>query len=164
MTEVANHTGILANRISMQQHILYADTFVNNSIDVQGGQQDRINSILSETFQLTVRQHIYGEDEDDELDDFHDEKVDSSNYSPFKQAKINNGKPGKQNLFTQMSRPLKLKNDSSIKPTQAVRKNVEEQLSQIDEEEEKRLALAFNEVKNERVYSGNRKSTMTKEV
>ena len=37
------------------QHILCADTFVNNSIEVHGGHQDRINTILNETFQLTVR-------------------------------------------------------------------------------------------------------------
>ena len=36
------------------QHILCADAFMNNSIEVQGG--NRINTILNETFQLTVRQ------------------------------------------------------------------------------------------------------------
>ena len=44
-------------------HILCSDHFVNNSIEVVGV-QDRINTILNETFQLTVRQQIYEDDED----------------------------------------------------------------------------------------------------
>lgn len=59
----AENTGEAAGRLSMQ-HILYADTFVNNSIDVGN---DRLNTILNETFQLTVRQRIYEEEE--ELED-----------------------------------------------------------------------------------------------
>ena len=62
------------------QHILYADTFVNNSIDMQIGNQDRINTILNETFQLTVRQQIYEEDGED-MDDFRGKLVNSP--SPF---------------------------------------------------------------------------------
>ena len=52
------------NRLSMQQ-ILYADNFINSSQDI--GQQERINTILNETFQLTVRQKIY-ENDDEESD------------------------------------------------------------------------------------------------
>ena len=44
---------------------------MNNSIEVQGG--NRINTILNETFQLTVRQQIYeeeGEDDDDNPEEY----------------------------------------------------------------------------------------------
>ena len=44
------------------QQILYADNFINSSQDM--GQQERINTILNETFQLTVRQKIYENDEE----------------------------------------------------------------------------------------------------
>ena len=47
------------------QQILYADNFINSSQDI--GQQERINTILNETFQLTVRQKIY-ENDDEESD------------------------------------------------------------------------------------------------
>ena len=43
-----------AGRLSMQ-NILAVDHFVNNSID---NKQDRLNTILNETFQMTVRQQI----------------------------------------------------------------------------------------------------------
>ena len=63
------------NRLSLQPTqtengraaLLYADQFVNNSIDIK---HDRINTLLNETFQLTVRQRIYEEEgEDDDLGD-----------------------------------------------------------------------------------------------
>jgi len=112
----------------MQQQILYADSFVNNSIEVQGCHKDRINTILNETFQLTVRQHIYGEDDDD-IDGFRELR------SPqFEQAKTPGGSSQQM-----MGRPLEIKSKILGK----VEAKIDEQLSQIDEEEEKRMAHAF---------------------
>ena len=49
-----SNSNAAAGRLSMK-NILAVDHFVNNSID---NKQDRLNTILNETFQMTVRQKI----------------------------------------------------------------------------------------------------------
>ena len=126
-------------------NLLYADAFVNNSIEVQGGHQDRINTILNETFQLTIRQHIYNEDDNVCLGDFKDDS--SPIAGPFSTA--NKSKP----LLMRKKGPGEGVNTgkNGVRPSEA-----NEQLSAIDEEEEKRMANAFTEVKRENVYRAGR--------
>ena len=99
---------------------------------------------------MTVRQHIYGEDEEEDLD-FDNSKGDASS-PPFKQANMKSNKRTlQQKLSSSMSRPLQIKKTdnkkSSREPTHRRDSNAAaaEQLSDIDEEEEKRMANAFKE-------------------
>ena len=98
------------------QHILCADAFMNNSIEVQGGPLNRINTILNETFQLTVRQQIYEEDEEDEEENMErlrgklikqdDNANGSSSPQPFAKARVNNSVVA---TVGSMGQPLKIK-------------------------------------------------------
>ena len=127
-------------------HILCSDHFVNNSIEVVGV-QDRINTILNETFQLTVRQQIYEDDED------LDKELDCS--------PRNFNKGSKHGTATGMSQPLQLKIHKA--KGKKVEELSEESNSADDSEEEKRIAMAFQHVKGkEEVYKKNRCLTMTK--
>jgi len=51
--------------------VLLQDSFVNNSVDIQ---HDRINTLLNETFQQTVRQQIYGEEAEIRFEQMSQEK------------------------------------------------------------------------------------------
>ena len=70
------------------QQILYADNFINSSQDI--GNQDRINTILNETFQLTVRQKIY-ENDDENSDGENAGKLDiaqQESAGPFRMSSL----------------------------------------------------------------------------
>ena len=60
-------------------NVLVADAFVNNSVDVK---HDRMNTLLNETFQMTVRQQIY--DVEDSNSDEYIDKIIRGTATPAK--------------------------------------------------------------------------------
>ena len=58
----------------------------------------------------------------------------------------------------QLSQPLQMK--ANGKKHGLLKKGETDQLSEVDEEEEKKMANAFTEVKQKTVYRGNRKTTV----
>ena len=58
------------------------------------------------------------------------------------------GKNGKANRLSQMGKPLQMKKKKITNGGDALA----EELSEVDEEEEKRMALAFTELKRDGVY------------
>ena len=70
---------------------------------------------------------------------------------PFKKQKnADSALPCRQNSGTLMSNPLKMKKMGSQVAGQNV---VEEDLSEVDEEEEKKMAMAYTEVNRSSVYA-----------
>ena len=91
-----------------------------------------------------MRQHIYGEDEDEEIDGvaFRDDKTPTPKNSNQADTFSSPNKSSRKGI-SGMGLPLQMKKDKSGQP----KHRETPQLSQIDEEEEKRMASNFHKVK-----------------
>ena len=66
---------------------------------------------------------------------------DSSSPSPFAKAKAIHGGSNRQ-----LNQPLKIKGSGSFKSQRPNKNDAVEELSEVDEEEEKRMAVAYKEI------------------